>query len=185
MKRGVYWKRIIGVALLVLLLIGLGTFLTPSAERTYYRVDHLDLILQASQRHEVSPYLVGAVIFTESRFRSEARSEVGAVGLMQLMPETAEEVADRLGMADVTSASLEEPKVNIELGVAYLKELQERFPDESLALAAYNAGPTVVAQWASEGRAVPYAETREFVTSVRYHRDRLSELYPEWSRTQQ
>ncbi len=181
MKRRVFWKRILGVVLLALLLLGLGAFFTPAAERTYYRVDHLDLIRQTAQRHDVSPYLVGAVIFTESRFRSEARSEVGAVGLMQLMPETAQEVAERLGMAEVTSATLEEPKVNIELGVAYLKELQERFPDESLALAAYNAGPTLVAQWVSEGRAVPYAETREFVTSVRYHRDRLRELYPEWS----
>ena len=128
---------------------------------------------------------MGAVIFTESRFRSKARSDVGAVGLMQLMPETAQEVANHLGMGEVTQELLEQPHINIELGVAYLKELQERFPEESLALAAYNAGPTVVAQWAREGKAVPYPETREFVASVRHHRERLQQLYPEWDGSQQ
>jgi soluble lytic murein transglycosylase len=150
-------------------------------QRLYYRVDHLPLILSESSRQGVSPYLVASIIFTESRFRKEARSDVGAVGLMQLMPETAREVASRLGHERRLDASrLAEPEVNIALGVAYLKQLQQRFPDRELQLAAYNAGPTVVEEWRGESGPIPYPETRHFVESVIRHERRLAELYPEW-----
>ena len=182
MKRRPHWKRIALVAaLLISLALAVLVLMAPLALRAYYRVDHLDLILEASRRRQVSPYLVGAVIFTESRFRKEARSEVGAVGLMQLMPETAKEVADSIGMKGYDPSILAQPSVNIELGVAYLKQLSRRFPDESMMLAAYNAGPTLVAGWDTADRSIPYPETREFVASVRRHQERLSWLYPEWS----
>ncbi len=182
MKRRPHWKRIVLVAaLLTSLALAVLTLVAPLALRAYYRVDHLDLILEASRRRQVSPYLVGAVIFTESRFRKEARSEVGAIGLMQLMPDTAEEVAGRIGMKGYDPSSLAQPSVNIELGVAYLKYLKQRFPDESMMLAAYNAGPTLAAVWEAGDRSIPYPETREFVASVRRHQERLSWLYPEWT----
>ena len=182
-RRRLRWRRIALVgALLAGLAMAATLLLGPVLLRVYYRVDPLELILPAARRHHVSPYLVGAVIFTESRFREEARSEVGAVGLMQLMPETAEEMARSLEMADYDAAELDRPELNIELGTAYLAVLQDRFQDESMMLAAYNAGPTLAAQWSQEGSGIPYPETREFVASVRRHRDRLSRLYPKWDR---
>jgi soluble lytic murein transglycosylase len=171
-------RRLLWFALL--LLVALTVLASPPVQRLYYRVDHLPLILQESRQQEVSPYLVAAVIFTESRFRSEARSEVGAVGLMQLMPETAREMAARLGEESFQPSRLAQPEVNIALGVLYLKELQARFRSPEMVLAAYNAGPTLVEQWASDGGKIPYPETRSFVDSVLHHEERLRELYPEW-----
>ncbi len=155
---------------------------TPMAMRAYYRVDHLPLILQTSRAQGVSPHLVAAVIFTESRFRHDARSEAGASGLMQLMPETAAEMADRLGLQGYDASRLQEPELNIVLGVAYLKQLERRFHDTELVLAAYNAGPTVVEQWRAERKPVSYAETRHYIKTVLRHEARLEALYPEWTR---
>lgn len=154
--------------------------LTPLAMRAYYRVDHLPLILKASREHGVSPYLIAAIIFTESRFRADARSEVGASGLMQLMPETAKDVAERNGLANYHPSRLHDPAINIDLGVAYVRWLQDRFHDTELVLAAYNAGPTVVEEWRSESKPVLYPETRHYIKAVLKHQGRLRRLYPEW-----
>lgn len=163
----------------VLLLVGMA-MAAPSALRLYYRVDHLPLLLHASRQHGVSPYLVAAVIFTESRFRPEARSHAGAAGLMQLMPETAREVAEKLGLPEPRPEDLQDPELNITLGVAYLKYLSGRFPNPEMVLAAYNAGPTIVEHWQDQGMAIPYAETQKYITSVRTHRRWLEQLYPGW-----
>lgn len=179
LKKRPPWKRRFLGALLGLILL-LGVVASPPVQRLYYRVDHLPLILSESSRQDVSPYLVAALIFTESRFRQEARSDVGAVGLMQLMPETAREMSAQLADEKIDVARLSEPEVNVALGVAYLKQLQERFPRQEWVLAAYNAGPTVVDQWRQEGGAIPYPETRYFVESVLRHERRLERLYPEW-----
>lgn len=165
----------------VLALFLLAVAATPMLMRAYYRVDHLPLILQASREQGVDPHLVAAVIFTESRFRHDARSEAGASGLMQLMPETAAEMAEQVGMRGFQPGLLEDPRVNIVLGVAYLKQLERRFHSPELVLAAYNAGPTVVEQWQSERKPVSYSETRHYIRTVLRHQARLAALYPEWS----
>jgi len=105
--------------------------------------------------YSVSPDLVRAVIQVESGFNPFARSVEGAVGLMQLMPDTAVEmgVKDRL-----------DPEDNIRGGVAYLRQLLNRYGDDvRLALAAYNAGPGAVDR---HGTVPPYRETRQYVTDV-------------------
>jgi soluble lytic murein transglycosylase-like protein len=116
-----------------------------------------DLIVDHASRHDVSPDLVRAVIQAESGFNPRARSVKGALGLMQLMPATAAEY----GVLDAFN-----PMENIRAGVAYLKSLLVRYnQDESLALAAYNAGPTAVERF---GRSVPpYRETRNYVAKIR------------------
>ena len=164
-----------------LALLLLAVVSAPVLLRVYYRVDHLPLILKASNEHGVDPYLVAAIIFTESRFRSDARSEAGASGLMQLMPETAREVAARLGLGDFEPGQLTDPETNINLGVAYLRDLEARFHNQELVLAAYNAGPTVVEQWQTERKPISYAETRHYIKSVLRHKQSLQRLYPEWT----
>ncbi len=150
--------------------------------RLYYRVDYESVIQREAERHKVSPHLVAAVIFTESRFRVRSESDVGARGLMQLMPDTAAEMAVKEGLRDYATTQLEEPDTNIRLGTAYLAELLYRFPTLDEALAAYNAGPTVVRTWREQGAGISFEETRAYVENVKRHKAALQRLYPDWER---
>lgn len=117
---------------------------------------HLDGIIRgAAERHEVDPNLVRAVIGRESGFRTRAVSRAGAVGLMQLMPDTAE----ALGVSDAF-----DPAQNVEAGTRLLRRLIDRYGGRlDLALAAYNAGPAAVDAC---GDVPPYAETQAYVRDV-------------------
>jgi peptidoglycan lytic transglycosylase len=150
--------------------------------RLYYRVDYQPLILREAERHQVSPHLIAAVIFAESRFRSTSQSDVGAMGLMQLMPETAAEMAEKEGLRELAQTRFLEPEVNIRLGSRYLSELLQRFPTEREALAAYNAGPTLVASWRREGRGIAFPETQAYVDNVQRYKVTLEQLYPHWKK---
>ena len=125
------------------------------------------LIEEHSAAHQISPGLVRAVIQAESAFNPRARSHKGAMGLMQLMPATATEFS----VLDPY-----DPRENIRAGVAYLKRLLVKYSDESLALAAYNAGPAAVARY---GRVPPYRETRDYVDKIR----RATDAVPAGPRT--
>ena len=123
-----------------------------------------DLIKSASHRYGVPPALVKAVIHAESAFDPRAVSPKGAMGLMQLMPATAQ----LMGVAQPFHASQ-----NVRGGTRYLRSLHDRYGSWTHTLAAYNAGPSAVDQY----RGVPpYAETRQYVKRVlsyyrRYHGD--------------
>ena len=116
-----------------------------------------DLITEHARRNGVRTDLVRAVVQVESGFNERARSPKGALGLMQLMPETIR----LFGVVNPFN-----PIENIRAGVAYLRQLLDRYQDdERLALAAYNAGPTAVDR---HGQTVPpYRETREYISRVK------------------
>jgi soluble lytic murein transglycosylase-like protein len=134
-----------------------GGFRTTKAAFSARAAQYDDLIVEHSTRHALSPDFVRAVIQAESAFNPRARSVKGAMGLMQLMPQ----IARAYGVFDPYNAA-----ENIRAGVAYLRSLLDRFnQDESLALAAYNAGPGAVEKY---GRTVPpYKETRNYVAKIR------------------
>jgi len=114
-----------------------------------------DLIHEKAQKYDVDPALVAAVVETESRFRSRARSQVGAQGLMQLMPRTG---------AWLGARNLYDPEQNIDAGVKYIKYLQKRFNgDLKQTIAAYNAGEGNVKRY---GGVPPFRETRSYVKKV-------------------
>ncbi len=114
------------------------------------------LIYAAAKKHHIDPYLLLAIVDTESAFNPNAVSKAGAVGLMQLMPKTAQ----GLGVKN-----RQNPKQNIQGGTLYFSQLLAQFNNNnSLALAAYNAGPTAVA---NAGNKIPnYPETKRYVSKV-------------------
>jgi soluble lytic murein transglycosylase len=98
-------------------------------------------IVREAQRNAVDPMLVVALIRCESSFNNYAVSHVGAMGLMQVMPDTGSYLADKAGFRLGRSTNLFDAETNIELGTAYLADLIERFGSLEKALVAYNAGP--------------------------------------------
>jgi soluble lytic murein transglycosylase len=137
---------------------------------------HKNIVLTNASRLSLDPAWVYGILRQESAFWTDARSSAGAIGLMQLMPSTAAEVARRLNDKLSHPYELLDPARNIQLGSAYLKRVLERFNGhEVLASAAYNAGPRRVARWLPEGRplsadvwveTLPLRETRDYVERV-------------------
>ncbi|ACV69203.1 lytic transglycosylase domain-containing protein [Desulfohalobium retbaense] len=118
------------------------------------RTEILGLVRKFSRLHDVDHHLIQAVLETESDYRPQAVSTAGAQGLMQIMPETQQD----LGLMDPF-----EPAANIEAGVRYFKGLLGQFSELPLALAAYNAGPQRVRRY--DG-IPPYKETQRYVRKV-------------------
>ncbi|WP_136248857.1 transglycosylase SLT domain-containing protein [Halomonas borealis] len=138
-----------------------------------------DDFLHWGRRHDVDPYLLMGIARRESAYNPEALSPVGARGLMQLMPGTAREVSQRLGMDDPGPYGVLEPSVNIRLGSAYIGEMLKRYRGNRLAAtAAYNAGPSRVDRWLRDApqqfdlfvETIPFRETRHYVQAVLAYR---------------
>ena len=104
----------------------------------------LPLVERYAKRFGVDPLTVLAVIQVESQFDPNATSSAGAVGLMQLQPETARELAAEIGLQWTGDDLLVDPDVNVMLGTYYLRQLLDRFGDQDAALAAYCSGPSLV-----------------------------------------
>jgi soluble lytic murein transglycosylase len=184
------------VALVVLFVIALPGYLlllydvlktTPEEiARRIADADWRAVIEEEAGRSGLDPALVAAVIAVESGGDAHARSGKGAVGLMQLMPATAREMAVRMREPEPTEDDLLTPTVNIRLGTAYLRRQIDLYENLSLALAAYNAGPGNVrrwleatpADWPAERvlREQAFPETLSYVRRVRAYRDMLVKM---------
>lgn len=108
-------------------------------------------ILEESKIHDYDPLFLTALIITESSFNSKARSNKGALGLMQIIPRTGAALALEKKMQWQGNPTLYNPQTNIALGAYYLKKLHKRFGDLNLALEAYNHGPTKLAKYLKRG----------------------------------
>lgn len=121
-----------------------------------------ETIVREARAQGLEPHLVAAVIEVESAGRPQAVSHVGALGLMQILPETGRELAQKHGVPWSGPATLFDPAINVKLGAAYLRELTNRYGDVSIALAAYNWGPGVIDQRLRDGDTLP----SEYIDSV-------------------
>ena len=130
----------------------------------------LDIAQAACTEFDVPLPLVLAVMRTESKFDANARSEAGAIGLMQLLPETFLWISEEKLAENHPLSALSNATINVRYGTYYLSYLMERFGDLRTALAAYNAGEGRVAEWldAQNGTLshIPYTETRTYVDKV-------------------
>jgi len=178
---------IITAALLLIFAVIAYFILSDYIERKIYVLEYKDIIEEASNKYELDPYLVCAVIYTESKFDDDAVSKVDAKGLMQLMPDTGEWIAKKLKLSDYTVAALLIPRTNIEMGCWYLNYLYDKFDgDTELVLAAYNAGPATVSGWlkdtsiSSDGKTlsyIPYDETDNYIKRVNSAYEKYKSLY--------
>jgi soluble lytic murein transglycosylase len=139
--------------------------------RQRYPLAYWDLIQEKARERGLDPYLVLALVRQESLFNPTAVSSASALGLMQLIPPTANRVAAKIGLQRPESKKLFDPEVNVTLGIAYLKDLLERY-SHSLpkAIAAYNAGENAVDRWERQLKA---GDEEEFVESIPYGETRL------------
>ncbi len=162
MRKTAYRGKIVW-ALLSLALLFIGGLFGVSL---YYPLRYEQEIITACDNQGIDPFLVYGVIRAESRFRPDVVSSAGAIGLMQVTPDTGHWIAERLGVVDFTAADLYRPEINIEFGVWYLRYLLDRFGgDLDSALLAYNAGPRAVDRWAA-GEGTVYPETLSYLYVV-------------------
>ncbi len=141
----------------------------------FFPFPYREIIVAETENTGLDSNLVAALIYVESKFNHRAVSQKGALGLMQLMPETGAWIARQKGIGFARD-DLFEPEKNIELGIWYLTHLAQIFDRETvLVLAAYNAGWPRVQQWVTSGRwqgklsdlhNIPYSETRRYVIRI-------------------
>lgn len=162
-------RLVLGLAVVVVLGAAFGTIhLTRPAwyDRLWYPLRYEQIVTGHARNYRLDPALLAALIYQESKFRAGAVSDRGAVGLMQLLPETAKGIALRTGGSRFRLADLYEPEINVRYGSWYLRYLLDKYRDEELALAAYNAGQRNVDRWLKRGVGIQFDETRHFVERV-------------------
>lgn len=164
-------KIIIWLIVVIVLFVGVKY----SIKKYIYPYKYSEIVNKCSYKYDLDPYLVLAVIKTESNFNESAESSKGAKGLMQIMDSTGEWIAGKLGVDNFSPNMLSEPEINIEFGCWYLNNLLNEFDDLSLALAAYNGGSGNVTKWlndpeySSDGESltyIPFKETKKYVDKV-------------------
>jgi peptidoglycan lytic transglycosylase len=137
-------------------------------QRVRYPLKYEQIVRGHARNYQLDPALLAAVIHQESKFRSDAKSGSGAIGLMQLQPETAKGIAIRTGGSRFQTNDLYDPEINVRYGSWYLRHLLDKYDDERTALAAYNAGQRNVDEWRAQGKEIQFSETREYVDRVEH-----------------
>src|ERR687898_2410749 len=179
-RREAIRRRALLLVAVVVSAVGVAAALAPWADDAVQEVvtlplRHEDIIRQQADDKDLDPALIAGVIFAESHFRDQT-SQAGAKGLMQLMPQTADYIAEKSGGTAFVQGDLATPQVNIAYGSWYLRHLLDKYDGRQvLALAAYNAGQGNVDGWigAADGSGrrfraadIPFPETRDYVEKV-------------------
>jgi len=148
----------------------------PQANRLSYPKGFQEFVGPYSKKYGVDELLIYSIIREESRFQKDVVSPADAVGLMQLIPPTARTVARQIGINGFSTAMLTIPRINIEMGIFYFKQVLDKFNgDVELALASYNAGPHRAADWKTRFyglekdefiEEVPFRETRNYIRRI-------------------
>ena len=137
-------------------------------QRIRYPLRYEQIVRGHARNYRLDPALLAGVIYQESKFDAHARSSSGAIGLMQLLPDTAKGIAVHTGGSKFQVSDLDNPEINVRYGSWYLRHMLDKYGDERTALAAYNAGQQNVDTWRSEGKGIAFAETRHYVKRVEH-----------------
>ena len=185
-KRALVFTSIIAIALIVGILIGLCWDLYDRSQLPYKYHTH---IARYAEKYDIPAEIIFAVIKVESSFKADAKSKVGAMGLMQMMPTTFEWLTGKYHLNEnLPSLMLYDPEVNIRYGTYYLRYLKDKFGDWNTVLAAYNAGEGNVSKWladkqySTDGKtleSIPIKETENYVKKVNNEIGVYRELFGE------
>jgi soluble lytic murein transglycosylase len=165
-------KRVVAVLAVLGIAVG-GFFYVHESEpgwwvRLWYPLRYESIVRGHARNYHLDPALLAAVIYQESKFRANVESRSGAIGLMQLLPDTAKGIAIHTGGSRFRVQDLYTPEINVRYGSWYLRHLLEKYGDERTALAAYNAGQENVDEWRRHGKGIAFAETRHYVNRVEH-----------------
>lgn len=182
-------KNTIAIIIIIIISVSLGYVydkISVSLEKRSHPLKHEDIVGKYSEEYGVPREIIYGVIKAESGFRSDVVSSAGAIGLMQLMPDTYEDIAGRLGEA-AKEGLLYDPETNIKYGTFYLRYLYDMFDNNwDIAFAAYNAGLNRVKnQWlnnpeyiaSNEIVYIPIEETRNYIKRVNKNKEVYKKLY--------
>jgi soluble lytic murein transglycosylase len=136
--------------------------------RLWYPLRYETIVRGHARNYRLDPALLAAVIYQESKFRANVESRSGAIGLMQLLPDTAKGIAIHTGGTRFRVQDLYTPEINVRYGAWYLRHLLDKYGSERTALAAYNAGQENVDEWRRDGKGIAFAETRHYVNRVEH-----------------
>ncbi len=185
-KRRTMGKKIV-IFFVLVILTAFSIVNIPILEKVIYPYPNRAIIENYALQYGVDPLFVISVIREESKFLSQSESHKGAKGLMQLMPSTAQSIAESLGDKTYSEGDLLNPEKNIQYGTWYLASLQKVFSNNTaLVTAAYNGGRGHVQEWIDNGQIdpnnirlqdIPFKETRDYVGRVLKSYDKYTELY--------
>lgn len=178
-KSKMVFTIIISFALVVTLItLGYKTFYTST-----YLNQYSAFVQESAQKYDVDPALIHAIIKAESGYNEKSKSHAGAYGLMQLTKET---FYDLQNIRNEEGKNIFDPQTNIDYGTHYISILLKKYQNDTLALCAYNAGPTNVDRWlanqtisydSESSAAIPFRETKLYVNKVSKYRQKYKSLY--------
>lgn len=188
--RGIFNSLVLGLIVLcaIFILLANSNWFWDMISPVFYK----ELIYKYSKIQGLDPLLVSAVVKVESNFQPYAKSPRGAIGLMQIMPETGKEMAKKLKIQPFVASDLNNPEINLQIGLYYLARLKKQFNgDMYLVLAAYNGGSANVQKWLLEKKIddapylasgtlkqrdedefvaqIPFEETKGFIKKVMWN----------------
>ena len=185
-----HWKRWICILLIICGAIGIGVVLNEiwiKLEYAAYPKEYDEYVEQYATEYQIPREIVWAIIKVESDFDPRARSSVGAMGLMQMMPSTFDWLTSDEHLGEHLPAnSLYTPEVSIRYGAYYLHYLYEKFENWETVFAAYNGGEGNVSKWLADPQygdgsggltKIPFDETRSYVKKVNEARDMYKKIY--------
>ncbi|SHI49459.1 lytic transglycosylase domain-containing protein [Desulfosporosinus lacus] len=179
--------RNIGIIIVLSILVAYSVLQISDLQKIIYPYPHRTVVEKYAEQYGVDPLFVLAVIREESKFLPRSESHKGAKGLMQLMPSTAQSIAESIGDKAYSEEYLLDPEKNIQYGTWYLASLQKLFlNNRPLVIAAYNGGRGRVQEWIKSGQIdpenirledIPFNETRGYVDRVLKSYQKYIKLY--------
>lgn len=179
------FKKILVFLLIVLIVVLGGNYIVKNY---IFPIKYEEYVIKYAEEFEVDPLLILSVMKAESNFINDANSHKNAKGLMQMVDDTAIEIADELGIVYfIPDPQLYDPEINIQFGTYYIDKLLEKYDGNiELTLASYNAGMGNVNKWlnnkeySSDGKSldyIPFGETKKYVDKVQTYYNIYKYLY--------